>query len=403
MDHVAPSHRPYVSNSTNDTEFRLAFGFNGTHRVGKFQGQGGSPSTHAISRAMNPFGLWHNLVDRRDIQQGTWLLLAAVVGASIALRQTRRRTSERTTASVLLLWTAIHAAVLTITPGKFSPYYLAPLVPGIAALVGFSLDALLNASREAADRTRAHLGLATMLAIAAVTASIAATPTERVVLLGSGASFAVMGLIVNRARLGRSLPLSRPLRRRAGLTAIVMTLLLTPAQWSYADVSHAQDSVVPHAALRSSSVMTTQASIIAENDRRILSYARRHTPSGHIVLATSRIMLSALSIEKSSQPVAPLGGFFGTDQFPKLPTFTSWVRRGFIRWVAVPALPPRLLANRLPPSIVASPWGPFARTHCRRVPAKDYGGLNATKYWFTHDVGPLHSPLALYDCQSSSS
>lgn len=112
------------------------------------------------------------------------------------------------------------------------------------------------------------------------------------------------------------------------------------------------------------------------------------------------MMISALSVQESARPVAPLGGFFGTDQFPKLRTFTRWVREGSVRWVAVPTLLPQRPTSVLPPSIVASPWGPYARARCRRIGAAVYGGLNATAYWRTHDLGSLHSPLALCDCQS---
>ena len=69
------------------------------------------------------------------------------------------------------------------------------------------------------------------------------------------------------------------------------------------------------------------------NDRNILAFAAHNAAPGTFVLATSRLSISEREITLDGRPIAPLGGFFGTDPFPMLTTFTAWIRSGRLRWV----------------------------------------------------------------------
>ncbi len=128
VDSVTPSARPYIPHSTDNTEARLAFGFNGTHRIAKLAQSGTERARTGWFVTLRRLAPQRTLFGRVYSAQTSWLLLAARIGALVLAS---RRPSRIT--FFLMLWTGIHVAVLAYMPGKFSAYYLAPLIPGIAA------------------------------------------------------------------------------------------------------------------------------------------------------------------------------------------------------------------------------------------------------------------------------
>ena len=84
VDHVSPSHRPYVASSTNNTASDLAFGFNGTRRVIESSGQPQALATPRkrianLHKTLGPFG---RLVSAPNAMQSGWLLPEALIGES---------------------------------------------------------------------------------------------------------------------------------------------------------------------------------------------------------------------------------------------------------------------------------------------------------------------------------
>ena len=417
VDHVSPSDRPYVANSTNNTELQLAFGFNGAHRVEKIQTR---PTTSAhpdsfipdVARSLaGEARLTRNLFGARYARQGSWLLAAGLVGGMIAISRRHQTSGQRRTTRFLVLWTGIHTAVLTFIPGKFSPYYLAPLVPGIAALIAITVDALQssNESEHTNDERRNVAMLVGVLSLATGTVWVAC---QGIVPLTS----AVVALVaVTAAAMSTHLesgpgryPDSRPPSRRRNspksrLRAVsfvftLIALIIAPARWTLAGVTHPQDPVAPSAALFGGAEPTAEQAMIHRNDRLILEYVQRHGSRRTFTIATSRVLVAALGVEQGIQTVIPLGGYFGTDPYPSLGIFTRWVRSGQLRWVAVPDIPPGRMMSTIPPSIVARPWGPYARANCHKVPPNSYNGIDLHRFWRKNNRLPLHAPLALFDC-----
>ena len=422
VDHINPARRPYVANSTNDTEFRLAFGFNGAHRVSQLHPlqATGTPQTSSLRAAgasiVAQIHRGRNLLGIHYVQQSSWLLGAALVGGALALSKRRQQHAQFRLTQYFLLWTGMHTAVLTFIPGKFSPYYLAPLVPGIAALIAIAVDTCLPAAvpaRPSAAGWSDVAKLASVLFLATTTAWFATQGALRLMVMVAACTAVIASayaLLLTRpqqkghgsAPPGVDRTPKRSLLRVVSVCCAVTALVVAPARWTLAAVTHPQDSVAPSATLQGVQRATSAQVTVRQNDRRILAYAQKHATPGTLVIATPRVMVAALEIERSSQPVAPLGGFFGTDHFPTLNTFRKWVRSGHLRWVAIPDLPPGRSLQSMPPSIVASPWGPYARANCRRVTPGAYRGIEPNVYWHTHNTRPLHSPLALFDCRPSS-
>ena len=411
VDHVGPTHRPYVANSADDTEMTLAFGFNGTHRIDELhttRPKALRPPVHVglVTGLARRVRSARNLFTPLYLTQGTWLFAAALAGGSLLLLD--RRSGRRRFTALLLLWTAQHAAVLMLVPGKFSPYYVAPLVPGIACLTAMALDRGLSA---AAGRHLSAPGIG-LLAVLAGGASIAAWRAgvhehwSRIVAFIC--ALIIIAALAARAAMillpGGAVRASRP-ARSAGIVAAVATCCvigLPQARWTVAAVTHAQDAVNPGAMLDGSPSPTPEIATIQRNDGNLLSYALRHSSPRQLTIATTRIPVSATATVLDGRPVVPLGGFFGTDPFPSLERFTSWIRSGALRWVALPQLPPGRPPSRLPPGIVAKPWGPYVRRSCAQVDPRTFGGSDPRAYWSIYDVEPLHAPLALYDCAQVS-
>jgi len=407
VDHVIASDRPYVANSANNTEFNLAFGFNGAHRVSQLE----SPPTPKNRKAAPHT---RNLFSNQYTTQSSWLLGAALVGGLLAVAA--RTCQQRRTTLFIFGWTAVHTVILVVIPGKFSPYYLAPLVPGITMLVAISIDSFLPpSSRPLLPSLRRWSNIASLSAVmaAAVATAMSATHQHGAWLGVLAASFAVVAIassaiLVRQGTTGsgvaahdrspRSIT-SRRVVRVVNLGAAVIALTVAPAHWALAAVSHPQDPVVPNVELAGPSPLTHQQEAIRQNDDRVIGFARHHATPGTMVIATPRVIAAAQAVESNSGSVAPLGGFFGTDQYPTLTTFTRWINQRQLRWVAVPDLPPHRLSDTIPPSIVASPWGPYARANCRRVAPNLYGGADSAAYWRLYNHLPLHTPLALFDCQ----
>ena len=286
----------------------------------------------------------------------------------------------------------------------------------IAILVAISVDSFLPRTSTTglpSQRRWSNIASLSAVMIAAVATAMSATHRHAAWLGLLAASFAALAMVSSvllvreGATSARIAVLDRPTRavtkrrvvRVVNVGAAVIALTVAPAHWALAAVSHSQDPVVPGVELSGPSPLTQQQQAIRQNDDRVLGFARRHATPGTMVIATPRVLAAAQAVESNSGSVAPLGGFFGTDQYPTMATFTHWINRHQLRWVAVPDLPPHRLAPAIPPSIVASPWGPFARANCQRVPLQSYGGADPAAYWHLYNHLPLHTPLALFDCQ----
>ena len=423
VDCVGPTHRPYVANSSTNSARDLAFGFNGTHRIvqlvtrAKPAKPGHASGLVSAARLVSRAASRRSLLDAPYLTQCSWLLLAALIGGVLSLGA--QHAEKRRITGFLLSWCVVHSAALMVIPGKFSPYYVAPLVPGIAALFGISVGTFAPVLRPTARAQRGARDNAKFIAVLAVGFATTWSATYRsmpwitfVAALCSvvAVSSAWIEFHPRHERAGlegpricdasRRVPtrlLTWPRRRVVAVVAAVAALSVGPARWTVAAVSHGADPVIPSATIRPQRSTAEQRAVTA-NDGRVLAFAQSEAPQHSFALATSRVLVAARGVVADRQAIATLGGFFGTDPYPTLGVFTGWISTGKLRWVAIPDLPPGWSTGSLPPGIVARPWGPYARANCTQVQPRVYGGVDLSAYWRRYDHRPLYTPLVLFDC-----
>ena len=404
VDHVSSKHRPYVANSIDNGEFDLAFGFSGARRIERV--------TKSYPRGLaNITQAFRNVFGGSYLQQASWLLPAALIGG-VLLCIASKGWQRKITAS-MLAWTVFHVLIFVVMPGKFSPYYLAPLVPGIAMLVALALDYSLASLRQTtmpaafapSYRVRRNIALAIggstlVFVFLGVGKHNESTLIGAALLLGIG----VIGWNITWLPPARA-DLSESVAGRCRAVANVMTVvcvsagvLLAPARWSAAAVAHPQARTAPASSLDGVAPPTEEESIISANDRAIIAFVERHSVGDGPILATSRVGVAAEIAAGSAHGVAALGGFFGSGPLPTLRTLQGWIASRKIRWVAIPGLPPGRDLRILSSGVVARPWGPYVRGRCRLVPASRYHGVNQNVFWRRYNRAPIHTPLSLYDC-----
>jgi 4-amino-4-deoxy-L-arabinose transferase-like glycosyltransferase len=151
---LTPAHlRPYVGGTTDNSEFSLAFGWNGVDRLlGGRQlttDRGTPPEAPALELAPgigdpSPLRLFNRLLGG----QIAWLLPLALIGLCVAEpgRWIRPRTQAQQAVLLWGLWLCTGIGYFSVG-GRFFAYYLVVLAPAIAAGVGIGLVALLRAHR----------------------------------------------------------------------------------------------------------------------------------------------------------------------------------------------------------------------------------------------------------------
>ena len=197
--------------------------------------------------------------------------------------------------------------------------------------------------------------------------------------------------------------LRQRLTRNATTFFLVTGMLLAPAQWTVAAVLHPQTRIAPASSLTGVGRPSREETSVATNDRSIAAFVERNSGPRSTSFATSRVSVAAEVVTDTARTVVALGGFFGSGPLPTLSTLHHWITRRDVRWVAVPDLPPGRNPATLSAGIVAKPWGPFVRTHCRLMPPKTYHGVNTGTFWKLYNHSPIRTPLALYDCARNAS
>jgi 4-amino-4-deoxy-L-arabinose transferase-like glycosyltransferase len=212
--------RPYIGGSQGNSVLELTFGYNGLGRItGKETGSvgGGGPGGNAGGR-WGSTGLLRMLNSEMGGQIG-WLIPAALVLLVGGLWLTRRAPrTDRLRASLLLWggWLALTAAVFSFAKGIIHPYYTVALAPAIGALVGIGGVALWESRRSPAAR-----GLLSAAVVAASWTSYVLLqrsptwhPELRTLVLGTGLVAAVGVLLA-------------PYLQRAMVAAVAAAALVT--------------------------------------------------------------------------------------------------------------------------------------------------------------------------------
>lgn len=441
VDSAAKDQRPYVGGSRNNTEWDLAFGFNGLGRV-----SGPSAPRSATSRAKAKPALNFSSfvtspgVDRlfqaRLADQVGWLVPLAAGGAvaGLVVVVRRRRLDERAASLVLWGgWAATVAVVFSDAKGLFHPYYLSLLSPGIAALVG--IGAVAWSGRLGHERVLALVGVVATAATGATEVMILrrtdyAGGLRWVAAIGAGLA-AVLGVIAAiRARhqpgkhsVAAADPLAKPGagsapveervagHRGRGLahdpryhlaliaTALaVAVLLVPPAVWAWNATFIPVNGFDPHIDVATPQVRASVALVgtspplpaALTNEPGLVRYlVARQGTSTWMVAVPSGFDAAELALA-TNRPVLGFGGSHGVDRALSRRELSDFIWLGKLRYV--------LLGSAFGRGGAGSDGTVTADLVARACPP-----VSPTKWGSTGLTRPSNSTVSLFDCRGRSS
>ena len=314
--------------------------------------------------------------------QITWLFPIAAVGAVASAAGARPRRPLEPEHLALLTWggwLGCYAIAFSFARGIIHPYYMVLLAPPMAALVGIGVTALWRISR------RGGWGLAalptalilTTLWQARVLAAFPGWPARLLPFLAGGIAASVTGLV--GAFLLESRWASAILAGRAALGVGLLAVLLAPLVWSLTPVLAEGSPIIPIAdpALLTGVGVLAPPLIDPTDIRPLVDLLQAHRRGERYLLATSHLMVAALIIVETGQPVITTTGFMNTEPTITPAKFEDMVARRQVRYALLypsPGGPRGGVVDRGPGgSRIVSPalWRPRPPGSKTPVPAVD--------------------------------
>lgn len=322
VDLTPPELHPYVSGSTNNTVSNLIFQYNGLARLW------GEDFTY-FSGPPGVLRLFNDLLGG----QMSWILPLALIGAGLALWQSRREMPPERIArrNALILWLAwlipplIYFSISTF----FHRYYLATIAPAVAALFGIGAQALWKLWQQP-GRWNKILILIILLAC---------TGTQVVLLLPHpGWKTWLIPLITGTSLLGLA-GLFTFKQQRTKLQAVVFVgclfaLLITPLTWTLIPVFTCTDETLPYAGpqvFEPEGVCTPHRTDYFL-DPKWLAIIDQNRGGARYLAATHDMGIAMFGILDTNQPFMALGGFRGNDPILTVEQFADLVARGEVRY-----------------------------------------------------------------------
>jgi 4-amino-4-deoxy-L-arabinose transferase-like glycosyltransferase len=357
---VPATDRPYVDGSPDDSVYTQVFDYNGLGRLtGNWARIAGPPSPIVVAAVESgqlltaeTIGIkasWHRVLAGPFAADSGWLLPAAVAGALGVLISRRRQGRRDPLRAAVVLWGGwwLVLAVFFSVGTYLNSYYVAALVPAIAALCGTGIAAC--GPRPWPARVR-RIVAATALGCAGYGAYLMSGTVSGPVVL------TVVALIVAAAAAALLL---LPAAGRAGyLTAFAgAAVLLLPAA---ASVSCVAGGLGPFDTPFESSKTAHNNQLLAA-DAPVLTRAVQRleleTPPGDALLGTDTSGLAQSYILYSGREVLPIGGYLGNVPAPTLGTLQADIRRGYVHVFVLPVSPPG-----------PDPRVRWLESHCAREP-----------------------------------
>jgi 4-amino-4-deoxy-L-arabinose transferase-like glycosyltransferase len=356
---LTPAHsRPYVGDTTNNSELALTLGANGLDRIlgGGFEASFSSPLSNVFAGAPGPL----RFLDTQVATQVSWLIPLAIFGA-VALwfepAEEARRRSRRGFVVLWGSWAVLDIITFSLASGIVHPYYTAQMAPAIAALVGGGLPALWRSSR------RRHSGVwrfAAPMAFALSAVFVVST------VLKTDYEHWLAPIIAVAAAVGVAAMLLKPKGGSAlvalGVTVGVLGLYAAPAKWSADAMTHFPDPNDPTAGPDTTQLFTVQSETLPQEtlraaslglaevaygtppehgNRNLEEFLLTHRGHTHFLLATTFASEAAPYIIDTDQPVMALGGFTGDDPIFTVNGFKQQIAHGQVRYVLTTAVPIR--------------------------------------------------------------
>ena len=342
---VPSQDRPYVDGSANDSVYAQVFDYNGLGRLtGDWKTVAGAPPSPILTAAVESgnllnaetFGIkssWHRLLSGPFAADGGWLLPAAVVGALGVLVSRRRQDRRDPLRAAVVLWGGwwLVLAVFFSAGTYLNAYYVAALVPAVAALCGTGVAAC--GPPPWPRRVRLILA-ATVLGCVGYGAYLmfgtVAGPVALIIAASIAAVLAVPQLLPASGKRGQ-----------LTVTAFAAAAaLLLPAA---ASVSAVISGLGPFDTPFESSRTAHNNQLLAAAGPTLTRAAQRLdqvTPPGDALFATDTSGLAQNYILYSGREVLPIGGYLGNVPAPTLATLQSDINRGYARVFLLPVSPP---------------------------------------------------------------
>ena len=359
---VPSQHRPYVDGSPDDSVYTQVFDYNGLGRLtGNWATIAGPPSPLVVAAVESgqlltaeTFGIkasWHRLLDGPFAADSGWLLPAAVVGALGVLISRRRQGRRDPLRAAIVLWGGwwLVLAAFFSAGTYLNSYYVAALVPAVAALCGTGIAAC--GPRPWPARVRLIVAATVLGCVGYGAYLMSGTASGPVVLT-------VVALVAAAAAIAQLL---LPASGTSGhLTAVAFAgaaVLLVPAAASVSSV------------IRGLGPFDTpfESSKTAHNNQRLAAAGpgltravqrlELQTPPGDALFGTDTSGLAADDILYSGREVLPIGGYLGNVAAPTLATLQGDISRGYVRVFVLPVSPPG-----------PDPRVRWIESHCARQP-----------------------------------
>jgi 4-amino-4-deoxy-L-arabinose transferase-like glycosyltransferase len=352
-----------VDGTPNDSLYTQVFDYNGVGRLtGHWASVAGPPSpllTAAVKSGQlltaETFGIkasWHRLLAGPFAADSGWLLPAAIV-ATLAVLIWRRREGRRDPLrAAVVLWGGwwLILAVFFSAGTYINSYYVAALIPAVAALCGAGVAACGPGPWPARVR---QIVAVTVLACAGYGAYLmSGTATGPVALT-------VVALALAVVAVGQVLlPASGKSGQMTAVACAGVALLLLPTAASVSSVLHGlgpfdipfESSRIVHNnhALAAAAPALTLAAEELEQTR----------PPGDALFGADTSGLAQNYILFSGREVLPIGGYLGNVPVPTLATLQADISRGYVRVFVLPVSPPG-----------PDPRVRWIESHCTRQPA----------------------------------
>ena len=363
---VPSQDRPYVDGSPDDSVYTQVFDYNGLGRLtGNWKTAAGPPSPLLVAavesgRLLNAetIGIkpgWHRLLAGPFAADSGWLLpaaAAAALGVFISRRRQGRRDPLR---AAVVLWGGwwLVLAVFFSAGTYLNSYYVAALIPAVAALCGTGIAAC--GPRPWPARVRLIVA-ATVLGCAGYGAYLMSGTASGPVVL------TVVALIVAAAAAAQLL---LPASGKAGhLTAVAFAgaaVLLLPAAASVSCVIRGlgpfDTPFEPPETAHNNQALAAAAPALTRAAQRL----ELQTPPADALLGTDTSGLAQNDILYSGREVLPIGGYLGNVPAPTLATLQADISRGYVRVFVLPVSPPG-----------PDPRVRWIESHCTRQPQRPH-------------------------------
>jgi len=359
---VPSQDRPYVDGSRDDSVYTQVFDYNGLGRLtGNWATVAGPPSPLVVAARENgqlltaeTIGIkpgWHRLLAGPFAADGGWLLPAAAAGALgvfISRRREDRRDPLRAAAVLWGGWWLVLAVFFSA--GTFiNSYYVAALVPAVAALCGTGIAACGPGPWPARVRL---IVAATVLGCAGYGAYLMSGTASGPVVLTAVALLAAAAAVAQLL-----LPASGTTGHLTAVAFAAAAVLLLPAAASVSSVVRGLGPFdipfEPPQIAHNNQALAAAAPALTRAVQRI----ELQTPPGDALFGTDTSGLAQSYILYSGREVLPIGGFLGNVPAPALATLRADISRGYVRVFVLPVSPPG-----------PDPRVRWIESHCTRVP-----------------------------------